>query len=65
MQQFGLTREAGEWSEQLLAAAQRMKVAGARWNQENARHVAKARAAFLSGQWETLASRRKQLPLAV
>jgi hypothetical protein len=45
--------------------SQRMKVAGARWNKENARYVAKARAAFLSGQWEMLASRRKQLPLAI
>jgi hypothetical protein len=32
-------------------ASQRMKVTGARWNLENACLVAKARAAFLSGQW--------------
>ena len=39
--------------------AQRMKVPGARWNLESARYVAKARAAFLSDQWETLAARRE------
>jgi hypothetical protein len=37
-------------------ATQRMKVTGARWNLDNARLVAKARAAFLSRQWNTLAS---------
>lgn len=37
-------------------AAQRMKVTGARWNLANARLVAKARAAFLSRQWDTLAA---------
>lgn len=35
---------------------QRMKVTGARWNFDNARRVAKARAAFLSGQWHKLAT---------
>ena len=35
-------------------ASQRMKVTGARWNLDNARLVAKARAAFLSGQWNIL-----------
>jgi hypothetical protein len=37
-------------------ATQRMKVTGARWNLNNARLVAKARAAFLSGQWNILAA---------
>jgi len=37
-------------------ATQRMKVSGARWNFTNARLVAKARAAFLSGQWDALAT---------
>jgi hypothetical protein len=36
----------------------RMKVAGAIWNLEPARKVAKARAAYLSGQWDELAARR-------
>jgi len=43
---------------------QRMKVPGARWNPWGARRVAKARAAFLSGQWDTIAQRRTHLPLA-
>jgi len=43
-------------------ATQRMKVPGARWELHNARLVAKARAAFLSGQWNDLADRRKLLP---
>ena len=43
---------------------QRMKVPGARWNPPSARRVAKARAAFLSGQWDTIAQRRTHLPLA-
>jgi len=38
-------------------ASQRMKVAGARWNLHSARMVSKARAAFLSGQWQQLAQR--------
>ncbi len=42
-------------------AQQRLKVPGARWNLESARLVAKARAAFLSGQWPELAARRKKL----
>jgi hypothetical protein len=44
---------------------QRMKVPGARWNEQSARRVAKARAAYLSGQWPSLACRRTSLPLAV
>lgn len=42
-------------------ASQRMKVPGARWNLQSARLVAKARAAFLSGQWDALASQRQWL----
>lgn len=42
----------------------RMKVPGAIWNLESARYVAKARAAYLSGQWHFLAQRRSHLPLA-
>mgnify|MGYP005851518405 CR=1 FL=1 len=38
--------------------AQRMKVTGAIWNLDSARWVAKARAAFLSDQWDDLAARR-------
>jgi hypothetical protein len=42
-------------------ATNRMKVVGARWNLDSARLVAKARAAFLSGQWDEIASRREKL----
>jgi hypothetical protein len=42
----------------------RMKVAGAIWNLEPARKVAKARAAYLSGQWDELAARRTHLARA-
>lgn len=45
-------------------ATQRMKVAGAIWNLESARHVAKARAAYLSGLWNDLAARRTHLHCA-
>jgi hypothetical protein len=31
---------------------ERLKIAGARWSEEGARKVAKARAAYLSGQWD-------------
>lgn len=44
--------------------AQRMKVTGAIWNLDSARLVAKARAAFLSDQWNDLAARRTHLNLA-
>lgn len=40
---------------------QRMKVPGATWDKEGARHVAKARAALLSDQWDMLAQRRVHL----
>lgn len=43
---------------------QRMKVPGATWSLEGARHTAKARAALLSGQWDHLTSRRENLPRA-
>jgi len=39
----------------------RMKVPGARWNLASARFVAKARAAFLSGEWDVIAARREKL----
>jgi hypothetical protein len=45
-------------------ATQRMKVAGAIWNHDSARKVAKARAAYLSGQWDALAARRTHLSRA-
>ena len=42
----------------------RLKRAGARWTQQGALLTAKARAAWLSGTWELLASKRAALPLA-
>lgn len=45
-------------------AAQRMQVSGARWNLESACLVAKARAAYLSRQWDDLARRREHLKRA-
>ncbi|MGB3713227.1 MAG: hypothetical protein WA996_02240 [Candidatus Promineifilaceae bacterium] len=36
----------------------RMKVVGAIWNEDNARKVAKARDAYLSNEWDALASYR-------
>jgi ribosomal protein L34E len=42
----------------------RMKVAGAIWNEASARKVAKARAAYLSGEWNVLAAYRA-LPLVI
>jgi hypothetical protein len=41
---------------------QRMKVPGATWDLQGARLTAKARAALLSDQWDTLANRREYLP---
>ena len=41
---------------------QRMKVPGATWDMQGARLTAKARAAVLSEQWDTLAKRREYLP---
>ena len=43
---------------------QRLKRSGAQWNLLGATLTAKARAAWLSGDWEILCSRRDQLPLA-
>ncbi len=45
-------------------AAQRLKVAGAHWSEEGAVKTAKARAAWLSHQWQPLAQKRARLPLA-
>ena len=42
---------------------QRLKVAGAIWELDNAIKTAKARAAWLSGQWPALAHRRERLSL--
>jgi len=39
----------------------RMKVPGATWNEISARQVAKARAAYLSNQWDELAAHRTRL----
>jgi len=43
----------------------RLKVSGAQWNLAGARLTAKARAAWLSDDWEDLCSRRDHLPLAI
>lgn len=43
----------------------RLKRAGARWTEAGAVKTAKARAAWLSGDWDTLAAERAALPLAV
>ena len=45
-------------------ATQRLKRSGARWTLEGARRTAKARAAWLSGQWDRLSGQRAALPLA-
>ncbi len=45
-------------------ATLRLKRAGARWTEEGAVSTAKARAAWLSGQWDDLADRRAALPMA-
>lgn len=44
---------------------QRLKLSGAQWNLEGAILTAKARAAWLSGTWQNLISKRSLLPLAV
>lgn len=46
-------------------ATMRLKRAGARWTEDGARLVAKARAVWLSGKWDSLTHRYRQLPLAV
>lgn len=43
----------------------RLKRSGARWSEEGARATGKARAAWLSGQWDQLSAKRGDLPLAV
>ena len=43
--------------------SQRLKIAGAIWELDNAIKTAKARAALLSGQWDTITSRREHLVL--
>jgi len=44
---------------------QRLKLPGAQWIVEGAVQTAKARAAWLSGEWRSLCARRSTLPLAV
>jgi len=44
---------------------QRLKLPGAQWEVSGAVHTAKARATWLSGQWQTLCDLRSALPLAV
>ena len=44
---------------------QRLKQPGAQWNVDGAVSTAKARAAWLSGEWDTLCAQRAALPLAV
>ena len=44
-------------------AGLRLKRAGARWTQQGALATAKARAAWLSGTWDVLVSKRAALPL--
>jgi hypothetical protein len=46
-------------------ASLRLKRAGARWTETGAVQTAKARAAWLAGEWEQLATARAALPLAV
>jgi hypothetical protein len=45
-------------------AGLRLKRAGARWTEQGAISTAKARAAWLSGSWESLVTQRAALPLA-
>ena len=45
-------------------AGLRLKRAGARWTEPGAISTAKARAAWLSGSWETMVAQRAALPLA-
>lgn len=45
-------------------ATKRLKISGARWNLNSARYVAKARAAFLSQAWNTIAARRERFSYA-
>ena len=43
----------------------RLKCSGAQWNLQGAVQTAKARAAWLSGEWDSLSTLRDRLPLAV
>ena len=45
--------------------AQRLKRSGAQWTVDGAIQTAKARAAWLSGEWVTLCKKRASLPLAI
>jgi len=45
--------------------SQRLKLPGAQWTVSGAVQTAKARAAWLSGQWHILCAQRSSLPLAV
>ena len=45
--------------------SRRLKVPGAQWNLDGAILTAKARAAWLSGKWQSLLNGRSRLPLAV
>ncbi len=44
---------------------ERLKLSGAQWQVEGAVQTAKARAAWLSGNWHSLCDRRSGLPLAI
>jgi hypothetical protein len=44
---------------------QRLKLPGAQWEVKGAVHTAKARAAWLSGDWQSLCNQRSALPLAI
>ena len=44
---------------------QRLKLPGAQWLVDGAIYTAKARAAWLSGRWQTLCQQRAALPLAI
>lgn len=46
-------------------ASLRLKRTGARWTEQGAVQTAKARAAWLSGSWDSLAAKRAALPLAI
>jgi hypothetical protein len=45
--------------------SQRLKLPGAQWEVTGAVQTAKARAAWLSGQWQSLCDQRSALPLAI
>ena len=44
---------------------QRLKLPGAQWQVTGAVQTAKARAAWLSGQWQSLCDQQSALPLAI